>query len=77
MVTSNMQHARFIEEWEYFTWRILLMILSLPLSLSLCGCRFVLRFRRETEERGSILLHINSKTNEEGWSMGWGGVVVG
>ena len=34
MVTSNMQHARFIEEWEYFTWRILLMILSLSLSLS-------------------------------------------
>ena len=45
MVTSNMQHAIF--EWEYFTWRILLMILSLPLSL--CGCRFILRFRMESK----------------------------
>ena len=42
-------------------------------SLSLCGCRFILRFRRESKLK-SLLLHTNSKTSGVGWGgVGWGG----
>ena len=42
-------------------------------SLSLCGCRFILRFRRESKLK-SLLLHTNSKTSGVGWEgVRWGG----